>query len=361
METWSDLPVGNRFRIKFYLDTNILAYLVDKTYSGLTQTILYLKDSEFADLCSSKYVIFEFVGVRKREHYLRSVVANSTNSQGTVNMSSLIKYRDDFNAPEVNFANIKSNIKETIFQELEEITNNFGIDYETNILHNQLLSPTIGVTLSSKISRHDALMYVSSIWTDETLREDFVFLMSNDESFVKNCEDGDLEDELINFNLNKPQVEWLRSMKENNAHKLNLTDSSEDHNLNTYLPNKLKELIINKNKQYFLGRTINCGKGDKFPKDVVCFTLTENTTLNSHIFLIIIGKDLDFIYLTKIPIDSFWNQTQITDYPFLSTNSTNISFRPFEFDDKENQVQLPQAKLNRLREPGNLIFLNPDA
>lgn len=361
MEPWSDLPVNEKFRIKFYLDTNILAYLLDNTYSGLVQTIEYLNSSVFADLVSSMYVIFEFVGIRKKEHYLREVVINSTSGVGQVNMSSLLKYRDDFSAPEADFNLVKVGIRQKVMQELQDITNNFGIEYNTSILHNDLLSPTFDITLSTKISRHDALMYVSSIWTDTSSKEQFVFIMSNDETFVKNCADVSINPILTAYNLQKPNVEWLRSMQENGAHKLSLTASADNIHLATFLPSKLKELIVKKNKQYLLGKTIPCGNGSGFPTNVVCFTLNQNTVLNPNLYLTIIGKDLDFIYLTKLPITSFWNQHEITAYPFQSDSTTNISFRPMETDDNGNQVPLQTNVLARLRETGNLVFINPDS
>lgn len=356
----SDKPVRDRFRIKFYLDTNILAYLVDNTYSGLTNTINYLKESDFADLVSSKYVIFEFVGIRKREYYLRQVVANSSSGTTQVNMSSLLKYKDDFSAPEVEFNSVKAEIKQKVMQELEDITSNFNIDYESNILHDKLLEPTFDITLSTKISRHDSLMYVSSVWTDTLLKEEFVFIMSNDQTFVQNCSDPDIDHVLASHTLQKPQVEWLRSLKENNNHKLNLTLAADDVNLSSYLPNKLKELIIEKNKQYFLGKTIACGNSNKFPKTLVCFELKENTTLDSNLYLTIVGKDLDFIYSTKLPVVSFWNQIEINEYPFKNAAPTNISFMPKEDDGKGNHVPLPSQVLEMLRESGNLVFINPD-
>lgn len=359
METWSDLPVRERFRIKFYFDTNILAYLIDNTYSGLTQTINYLKDSSFADLVSSKYVIFEFVGIRKKEHYLRSVLSNSTSGTGQVNMSSLLKYRDDFNAPEVEFNSVKAAIKQKVMEELEAITNNFEIDYEKNILHDSLLAPTFDIILNSKISRHDALMYISSVWADTSLKEEFVFIMSNDQSFVQKCSDSDIDATLQNHELQKPHVEWMRAMQENNSPKLNLTVATDDAQLNDYLPVKLRELIIKKNQQYFFGKTIPCGNGANFPTDLVCFSLMENTELNNNLYLTIIGKNFDFIYSTKIPIADFFNQIAITSYPFRNTTPTNISFRPMDYIDGVPSP-LPSAIINRLRETGNLIFINPD-
>ncbi|MBN8706419.1 MAG: hypothetical protein J0L62_11140 [Bacteroidetes bacterium] len=357
MEPWSDLlPVRERFRIKFYLDTNILVYLVDNTYSGVLQTINYLKDSNFSDLVSSKYVIFEFVGIRKKEHYLRAVVSSGGLH---VNMSSLLKYRDDFNASEVDFNSVKTAIKQKVMQELEEITNNFGIEYERNILHDSLLAPTFDITLSTKISRHDALMYVSSVWGDAELKEEYVFVISNDQGFVQNCSDEEIDIALQNHNLQKPQVEWIRSMQENDVHRLNLTVPEDDVHLTSFLPSKLKELIIKKNNKFFLGKTIQCGNGARFPTDVVCFRLPANTELQSNLYLTIIGRDLDFIYSTKLPVSDFWDQIPINNYPFHKPDATDISFRPME-DNYGTPSPLPTNVISRLRESGNLVFINPD-
>ena len=175
MEPWSDLPVRERFRIKFYLDTNILSYLVDNTYSGLTLTMNYLKNSEFADLVSSKYVIFEFVGIRKREHYLQKVLQKSTSAAGKVNISSLLKYKDNFNAPEVKFEDVQADIKLAVETEVQDITTNFGIDYSANILHDTLLNPTFEINLSSRVSKEDSLVLTSAVWSDATTKEEYVF------------------------------------------------------------------------------------------------------------------------------------------------------------------------------------------
>ena len=193
MENWSDEPV-DQFRIKFFLDTNILAYLIDGTYTGLTNTIEFLKKCEFANLVSSNYVIFELVGIRKREHYLREVLTKSTVAGGTVNISSLLKYKDDFDAPGVKFIDVKSSIKSNVEAELQKIVNDFGIIYEDNLLHNKLLQPTFDINLLTKVSKEDSLVLASSIWPDELTKESFVCLVSNDKDFVAGCEEFDLDE-----------------------------------------------------------------------------------------------------------------------------------------------------------------------
>lgn len=73
----------------------------------------------------------------------------------------------------------------------------------------------------------------------------------------------------------------------------------------------------------------------------------------------IIARDLDFIYSTKLSVTSFWDQNEIQNYPFQTNQPANISFKPEE-DNNGTRAPLPQNILDRLRETGNLVFINPD-
>lgn len=360
MEAWSDTPIS-QFRIKFFLDTNVLAYLVDKTYSGLLTTIDYLKNCVFCDLVSSNYVIFEFVGIRKREHYLRQVVSKCINAGGDLNMSSLLKYKDNFEASEAKFSDVQASIRASVEAELQKIVNDFGIAYDNNLLHNKLLSPTFDINLHTKVSKEDSLVLVSSLWPDELTKEPFIFLISNDEQFVKGYSEFNLDHIFNTYSLNKPIVEQIRAMHLNGIYHLNLTDTNDDGKLTDYLPSKLRELLIKKNEALYLGKTIPCGNGANFPMDVICFRLNANTPLEQNLFVTIIGKDLDFIYNTKVKIGIFWDQTPIHNYPYQNNEDRNISFRISDVDENNNSIPVPQNICNKLRETGNLVFINPDS
>lgn len=69
MKSWSTQI--DTFKIKVFLDTNILCYLVDNTYPALTSFIDTLNKLPVVDIISSDFVLTEFIGVRKQEHYLR--------------------------------------------------------------------------------------------------------------------------------------------------------------------------------------------------------------------------------------------------------------------------------------------------
>ena len=181
MENWSDQPV-NEFKIKFFLDTNILSFVLDNTYSGVTSTIQILGQSDFVDLVSSRFVIFELAGIRKREHYLREIV-KAQGGTGTLNMSSLLKYKDGFNAPEVEFSSIMAQIKQQVEQEIQTIINIHYIDYKGNVLHDELLEPTVEICLSSKISKEDSLVLISSLLPEKQKPEVAISLITKDKQF----------------------------------------------------------------------------------------------------------------------------------------------------------------------------------
>lgn len=64
MEKWS--AQLEKFTINFFLDTNILVYLVDDKYPSLTAFIKSLSEAPVVGLYASEYVLSEFIGVRNR-------------------------------------------------------------------------------------------------------------------------------------------------------------------------------------------------------------------------------------------------------------------------------------------------------
>ncbi|UPT67958.1 MAG: hypothetical protein M0D57_04660 [Sphingobacteriales bacterium JAD_PAG50586_3] len=150
-KVWSDSPIHEAFSIKFFTDTNLLVYLVDHTYPNLNNFIAILNSVGFTRVISSQYVMFEFVGVRKREHYLRVVADNSQKTpDGKINFGSLIKYQNKYDAPNVVFEDSILLVKKEVDNELESIIRDYNIDYTYSSLHQDQLSPTFDICLSFK-------------------------------------------------------------------------------------------------------------------------------------------------------------------------------------------------------------------
>ncbi|HEY4061200.1 MAG TPA: hypothetical protein VGM30_04830 [Puia sp.] len=359
MEPWSDLPVINDFKIKIYLDTNILSFILDGIYSGVTTSIQILGQSEFVDLVSSRYVIFELAGIRKKEHFLREVLKTQTGN-GTTNLSSLLKYKDDYSSSSVEFSAIKGLIKQKVEQEIETIVNTHYIDYKANFLHDGLLEPTVEICLSSKISKEDSLVMISALLPEKQKPEGNVCMLTKDQQFTTAFAEHDLEPILQNFSLTAPNIEHIKGISLLDGTNVNLTNQADDARLSTFWINKIKEMILGKNTHLYLGKTFTPNSLN-LPPNCICFKLKENTNLPNNINLTFISKSLDFIYTIKLVVKEFWNNSAIHNYPFISTQLTNISFLGLDFDNANNPTPISANIVSRLREQDHLVFIHPDS
>lgn len=357
MEAWSDSPVEN-FKIKFFLDTNILAFLVDGSYTGLTAAISLFNSIGFVDLVSSNYVIFEFCGIRKKEHYLRFALSSLKTPAGYVNVSSLLRYKDGYSVQDVDFYSLQPQIKQAVEQDLEKIAVDFNINYSSNLLHNDLIHPTFDICLSSKISREDSLVLTSSILPEASKPEGNVNLLSKDEQFSKAFKEFDVDTILANHSLPKPDVISISNISLNNGTNVNLTSAQDDVRLNSFLPEKLFEMICRKNVDLLLGRIFTPNSAG-FPQNVICFKLRLDKELPIDPFITIISKDLNFIYTSKVRITDFRQNGNPVVLPFKTTDDTqnNLSFKMFD----ENGVDLPKNIIDSLKEEGNMVFIHPDS
>jgi hypothetical protein len=375
MENWSDQPI-EPFRVKFFLDTNILCDLVSNSFRGVNYAISWLSSCDFADLNTSKYVMFEFLDVRKKLLYLEEVERlkmlelNSKKKwwhfrhsifkhKKTYDPNKLVRYKENYGYRQLEFHAYKSTISERIKNDIIELEN-LNIQYLDNLLHDKLLAPTKELNLYSKLSREDSIVTISSIWPDESSKEAFLVLLTRDKPYVESYNEINLGVIFESHALNPPILNHIGDIKLLNGSKVNLTDTNDDNKLEAFLPNKLKELIIQKNDSLFLGKTFT-PTGDRFPSDAMSFKLKSNAQLRNNIYLIIIGKDLDFMYSIRKPVSDFYHNSAspIADYPFSNFEESNVAFTPKD-DTTGISLSLETHIINRLREDGNLVFINPD-
>ena len=90
MEKWS--AQLEKFTINFFLDTNILVYLVDDKYPSLTAFIKSLSEAPVVGLYASEYVLSEFIGVRKQEDYFQTVLEKAREKGTKINVSEFIRH-----------------------------------------------------------------------------------------------------------------------------------------------------------------------------------------------------------------------------------------------------------------------------
>jgi predicted nucleic acid-binding protein len=359
MEAWSHTSV-KEFKTTFFVDTNILSYLIDETYPLLNEFVNYLKASPIINLVSSEYVLLEFIGIRKREHYLREAIIQSQESGKTINISSLLKKHDQFDLPEIDFYSLLPDIRKKVDAEKERITSEFGITFY-NGFHQGLFKPTSDICLSSKISKEDSLVLASSVLPNEGEKNSNVILITNDNDFHKWFNEGNLTQDIDNIFQNhaisKPNLQHIAKLEGNNTQKFNLTRNDESvenviNGLTIYLHENLKRKL----KNLFLGKTF-LAKNENFPQDCICLKAEISKSIPNHKYLTVIDKNLDFIYNIEHKV-SFWNNgKEILDNGFISTkNNNNLSFR-LNIDDSISEKPIILA---RLKEPDNLIFLHPN-
>jgi len=361
MKSWSDNPIHGNFVIKVFCDTNILVYLIDHTYESLNKLIQLLIASPFIQVVSSKYVIFEFVGVRKREHYLRIAAEKSPkNPEGKINFSSLIKYVDEFNSPHAPFADLAEEIQKNINNEIERLFEEFSIDYEYSDLHKDQLNPTFDVCLNSKLANQDSLVLVSSVLPFPQITNDNVYILTNDTKFVTHFKDSDLKGIFSKYKIPYPQLAYMEQFNFVSGNSINLTAERDNEELKNFVNEQTIKFL--KQSELFLGEII-MPRSLTIPENIICFKVKKEREWRNDVYITVISKNLEFIYTVKRKIDHFEHQrTKITDGQiFTSDGLSHIAFKAFELDEDGNEKSVENEILNALKEEGNLVFIHPDS
>lgn len=361
MESWSDATVNSAFKVTFYLDTNILSYLIDKTYNELNDCFAFLSSCDLVSLKSSRYVIFELVGIRKREHYLRKILKNNTASNGVINLSSLFLYKESFKTENIDFPAAVADIRAIINRELDHIVNDLKIDFETSELHKGLWKPTFDLLIKSRLSREDSLVTISSVYPQEEKAEDDVCILTNDklydEAFYDDETKSAVDGIFVEHSISKPHINHISKLS---SSKLiwNLTTPSSGNRGRTVFLNKVKETLESRNSEYFIGKTISVPSAA--PTGVMCFELPADKVLNDDKYIVIVGKKLDFIYTTKVRISSYKNNMVPVSCPYSGSSPTRLSVVIKTLDESGNLIDIEPHILEKLTEKGNYLFMHPD-
>lgn len=343
------------------MDTNVLVYLIDKTYPSLNTFVELLSESAFSDLVSSRFVILEFAAARKREHYLRFAVKPKTTG-AEMNLSSLLKYRDRYDDPGVVFDDAIVEIKRTVTAEVNRIATEFGIDFEYGSFHADQLTATQDICLTSKLADHDCLVLVSSVLPEPKTTHPNVIILTNDADFVRFYEAAQLDALLATHEMFPPQLFRLTSVGMAGASAVNLQITSDKVTLENQLNGFLYAFLKQKLPALFLGITFE-PKGAGFPADCVSFEAIPNCKLPEEVYVAVISKGLDFVYATKKRVRAFWhNGKPITNGYEPPRNQANyISFRVSDVDELGNEQPVDKTIIDALRVHGNLVFIHPDS
>jgi hypothetical protein len=374
MKEWSIKQPFDTWRIKIYLDTNILIFLSDNSYTGLKDTLNYLlSKNTFVDLISSQYALFEYLENRKKIHYKSHLKNNGiadtnrpfnflnrilTHFNLQISYSKKFKWKDyySFNIKGFSYINIHKKVSNDVDMEISNLCNNFTIEYKENVFNQNLFEPTKKLCLSSRISRQDCLITTSAIHASETSQIRNIIIWTGDEDFYKafnECEST----KLIFPDLN-PKIEWICNLtyQGNNGkfHSMNLEVETRTEKIDQFLRNMVKEYILLKNKSLFLGKT----KVASNAENVFYFQTEPGVSIpfrKDGYYFTIIGKDLDFIVSSKL-VHSLWLDKELkeTDFPIYTSS---ILSGKWEFADSTEEGYKKEI-IQTLKGADHMIFLS---
>ncbi len=353
MEKWSARL--EKFTINFFVDTNILCYLVDETRPTLTAFIKALADTPVVDLYASEYVFSEFIGVRKQENYFQAVIDKAREEGKKVNVSEFIKHNKKYEIKDYDYDTLKDVVKQKVDEETERVTREFGVTFLRNI-NKHLVSPVKEVCLSTKISKEDSLVLVSSLFKeDEEIITEPVILLTNDGDFCKFANKskdfigGVLEEE----GLLNPNIEHMDTVgKELLKSHLNL--SVPNANLDKCVADYLSACMKRFFKESYIGDTIKVNFKNA-PEHTLGIDV-KASELKNGLFIAIISKDVDYIYCPRAQADFHKGPDSIGEKFVPQKDDSHVSF----VCDTE-EVVVSDEIFNRLNDDGNLVFIHPDS
>ncbi|MFM9905452.1 MAG: hypothetical protein ACKVQJ_12890 [Pyrinomonadaceae bacterium] len=361
MRDWSDTSIHQDFVLKVFCDTNVLVYLVDHTYERLNDLIKLMGESPFLRVVSSEFALFEFVGVRKREHFLRSVVEHpNENADYKLNYLGLMKGLDQFKTIDPTFDEVVEPLRDAVNKEVNQIFEEWDIDFRYSPLNNKQIEPANEICLNSKIANFDSLILVSAVITESADPERHVLLLTNDGSFKSHSESPGLKACYENRGINV-QFANVSNLSFGNVDGLKV-EKDMDTDLREFLKNEIRSSMTSRLKHLLVGTTF-IPRNNSVPKNIICLRLAKDSVVRNGMYLTIVGHDLDFLYTTRKKIDSFQSRgVEVADgQAFDGEERPQISFLLQDVDDDGNVLELNNEILDAFRNEGNLVFIHPDS
>lgn len=344
--------VNDNFKIDIFLDTNILVDYVLDTKPVLTHSLDYLNNKRSVRLHSSHYVEFELAEVLKMNFFGHSVLGHYPNKQERSQIKS-----SNWTTNGVNYTRKMNDISERVNQEMINLKTTFDRLFDDHVLHESLIEPTCDLFLQSNISREDSLVTISSVYPKSDVVLDFVALLSNDSQLCSAITNN--EEIIINVmspkGLKKPEILDTKQLScDSITSHFNISEMSYDNQMiEHFWDMKILELVKRKNKDAFVGITYEFGKPNDISGECVYFKLQDTNTLsdtNSLLFFTNDAEETISIKLkTRIGNLELWNGGQPVTLPNDNVNDLRYSFKPLE-------GMLESDELEKLREPGNLVF-----
>lgn len=371
------LVIEEKYRIPFYLDTNILVDYLDGTYPCLNQSLEFLSKCPFTDLKSSHYVEYELVEVRKvilffrkateqdimptkkcseRFAWLKRIGHSCTSVKPVYGYSpnptekAVIKKCWKFNGHD--YFEFKDDIETQVTNELKLLENELAVNFDDHVLHDDLLSPTYQLVLKSKLSREDSLVLTSCMLPRLGDEIDFCTILTRDAQFYKAYSrlDSDAKDVLSSVCHAIPSMKNISSISTPEHSNVNLCDST-CKDISEIWPPIILDLIKSKNSDAYAGETYKFGKKGDSAKCVFFKTQREDNTLQKSAGLCFITPDLSKTVIKSVDEKDFFmnNGVKIPSLPHVLQHGNKVSFMPKDGEGDD---------IEPIREKGCLVFFH---
>lgn len=345
-----EYSVDPNYRIDVFLDTNVLEDYLEKTHNEINQCINFLSKCPFVTLRASHYVEFELTEVRKArlfEHVITKTYSESSDIK--LEIKKNWKYRD------CDYSKYKTQIEDQVLTDLQSLRD-LNINFDDNVLHDDLLIPVQNLILCSKLSREDSMVGVSCVYPNaDAPKIPFSALISSDSQFHKAYNDNSHEIIRIISDLGaKPSIFlFTRNMQiADNSFGINLYNYNDKVDVVTRIREMILNLIMRKNKDEFLGKSYKFSQRGKASGNVVFFKRARGIgQLKSSSGLALISKNLDDFRIISIDSKTYRNDGKRIVLPYDDYQDSRFSVEANEIN------EMLQDKINS---NAFLIFYNND-
>lgn len=344
--------VDDNFKIDIFLDTNILVDYVLGTKASLTHSIDYLNNKRSVRLRSSHYVEFELAEVLKICFFGHAVLGHYPNKQEKSQIKS-----GDWIVNGIDYTQKMQEISVKVNQEMSRLKTIFDRLFDDHVLHDGLIDPTCDFVLHSKVSREDSMVAISSVFPTNYDRLEDVSLLSNDSQFCSAIIDNDatITSVLNQKGLKKPLILNAKKLTCSSIKsQLNISNNQyNNQSIEKFWDKMILELVLQKNKDTFVGKTYKSGRPDTIPGKCVYFKLQNTSRLNNTNSILFFTNDAEETISLKLKTKDgnleFWNGGRHVVLPNDNANDLRYSFKPLD-------GMLDPDELEKLREANNLVF-----
>ena len=339
--------IEEMYRVKYFLDTNILVDLMGGKYPNLNVVMEFFANCPFVDLHSSMYVLYEFAEVRKYELFLAKLKKNLANAGDY----SKARIKSNWKVCGQDYSVYKDEIEQQVRDDIKKLENDFDINFEEHPLREEIIRPAMSLFLTTHISKEDALVLLSCVSPNRRESITGMNIVTHDKGFFHASQQ---DKETINSlfqqeNLEVPTVINTHTyISVTKGYPINLYKSSLTDHIEDTLRRKILLRIKEQKKSEFVGYTKKLGNSGNAAK-CICFVSSRDESINlaDDVILTIIPQSLDCVTYEIPQGISFWkNKAEGKD--MIISKGDCISFIDESIDD---------VTLLRLRKTGNLVFI----